>query len=85
MINNLYRILINGKNKTNKLIGIIILEYNSGLETSVSGIKKNPNGNKYFKTNLNTTAYFCISLPTKKAKEIKINVTALKKRNLKSQ
>ncbi|MDI1307717.1 MAG: hypothetical protein PSX42_23115 [bacterium] len=57
-INTLCLNLTKGINKINKLMGIIILEYNSSLVANVSGINKNPKGNKYFKTNLKTIKAF---------------------------
>jgi hypothetical protein len=79
IINTLFLNFTEGIKSMNKLIGIIILEYNSSLVANVRGINKNPKGNKYLKANSNTITAFCKLLPIKKTKEIKENVTALKK------
>jgi hypothetical protein len=64
IINTLCLHFTKGINRINKLMGIIILEYNSSLVTNARGINKNPKGNKYFKTNLKTITTCCKLLPT---------------------
>ena len=51
IIRNFHLFFIYGINKTNKLIGIIILEYSSGLVASPMGISKKPNGKRILKQN----------------------------------